>query len=200
MESLYLSHLFLIILFIAAWVQSKGFKFWPPEKFGQEFIGTGWKKAKGTFNFLSVLMLRSGYFFIYIFSSPEHYQSLVVRITGNTKFWGFPASSEMQKSIKKLEFLEAVGIAQLFLSSAWAWKSCGKNTPGALPMWKFPGTWYWCMSLFLGELGRGCRHLLPNQSLPSGIFGIQDGVQTKGMIIWSAINALTPLTQEQGCE
>jgi len=56
MESLYLSNLLIIILFVTTWVHLNGFEFCPPEKFGQEFIVTGCKKAKGTLNLLSESM------------------------------------------------------------------------------------------------------------------------------------------------
>lgn len=112
--------------------------------------------------------------------------------------WGFPASSETQKSIKSLIF-QRLGE---WLSRSWGISAClpelggvvGKTHLGHFQCGSFQelGTG---AHPFFGELGRGCRHLLPSQSLSNGISGIQDGVQAEGVVTQSAINALT---QEQG--
>lgn len=90
-------------------------------------------------------------------------------------------------------------MARLFLSSAYLpelGKVVGKTNLGHFQRGSFQelGTG---AHPFFWELGRGYRHLLPSQSLSRGIFGIQDGLQTEGIVIQSAINELT---QEQGCE
>lgn len=100
-----------------------------------------------------VLMLRSGYFFIYILQAPSNIR---VSLSKSLEIRSLRLSSILRdaKINKKLDFPEAGGVAQLFLRylslPAWAWRSCGKNTPGALPMRKFPGARYWCTSLLWG--------------------------------------------------
>lgn len=141
-----------------------------------------------------LLMLRPGYIFlIYILQAPSNIR---VSLSKSLEIRSSEAFQHPQrcKNQWKAWFSRGCGNGSAIpkLSLARAWKSCGKNRPGALPVWKFAGVW--CTSLFWGA---GKRHLLPSQSLSSGIFGIQDGVHTKGIIIQSAINALT---REQGCE
>lgn len=101
-----------------------------------------------------LLMLRPGYIFlIYILQAPSNIR---VSLSKSLEIQSSEAFQHPQrcKNQWKSWFSRGCGNGSAIpkLSLARAWKNCGKNRPGALPVWKFAGVW--CTSLFLGELGR----------------------------------------------